>query len=867
MVRLKVNVIAGREAKFLNLNHREPPTALEIGAPFCYYNPIMKKKIIPIIAVFIILAAAALWVIFKMKPGHFNRAAGFNLMVITLDTTRADRIGAYGCKEAITPNIDRLAREGMIFESCYAPVPLTFPSHCSLFTGKYPIGHHVRNNASYCLAGEEVTLAEVMKQKGYDTYAAIASFVLLAKFGLNQGFDIYDDSLGADNMLNSLDSEIPADQVYEKYSKWFTARDKNRQFFAWVHFFDPHIPYEPPAAYRGKFSDNFWGPYDGEIAYMDHYIGRIIQDLETEGILEQTLIVIAGDHGEAMGEHQEHGHGIFCYDENLKVPLIFFNQALFTTPKSIKKTVSLVDIMPSLLELYGEKPSAAIQGRGLLGALYGDEDEEKRSFYFESLYGKEEYGWAPLTGIIDGKYKYISLPGAELYNLHEDKEEKNNLFLEKNRLARELDAKLMKLIAGYSLPGAGSRRSLSEEDKKHLQSLGYVSSFSSKGDKPFDPKTGIQLKNKFIALQKDIDNGDIDKAEAELKRIVEENPEMKIPKYYTLMNSILNARGDVDGLIDSMKEAMEAFPQNEQFKLRLATFYMANRKDYDEAEKMCGEMLTENPQFTGAIILLSRIEQIRKNLPEALRYVEDALKIEPNNISLKLRYCRLLKQSKDFKRAEEAFNQCLADRSMMRNNEVRLEAAIFFTEIKKDETAFRLLTDLVEQEEGAAEAWNYLGILHFRKKNYQEAQEAYNRSIQLNPRVAKTFNNMGALYLTLFMQEKSSMEKRAKYHALALTAFDRALEINPRLVSALNGRASALTFTKRVRDALRDWQKAIEIKPDFVDAYFNLALTCLNLNLKSEARKYLTRCKDKCYDKLSPRDRDKLDRLIAQTGK
>jgi len=277
----------------------------------------MKKKPLLLLALFLLLAGGIFLLLRKGGKGFEP-----NVLIITLDTTRADHIGAYGCKSAQTPNIDRLAGEGTIFRNCYALIPMTLPSHCTLFTGRYPMAHNVRNNAKYFLNNSEFTLAEALHAKKYQTYAVIAAFVLLSKFGLQQGFDIYDDILNPHELAHNFKSEIPAQEVYEKFSGWL-AKNSSQNFFAWVHFYDAHDPYNPPAAFAKRFANNPLGRYDGEIAYVDMYVGKIIDDLRDRGLLEKTLLLIVGDHGEAFGEHQEHGHAIFCYEENLKVPLIF----------------------------------------------------------------------------------------------------------------------------------------------------------------------------------------------------------------------------------------------------------------------------------------------------------------------------------------------------------------------------------------------------------------------------------------------------------------------------------------------------------------------------------------------------------------
>jgi len=464
-----------------------------------------------------------------------------NLLVITLDTTRADRIGAYGYSAAQTPNMDKLAREGVLFEQCYSPVPLTLPAHGSLFTGQYPLGHKVRDNGIYRLTESAETLAERMKARGVQTYAVISAFVLLSRFGMNQGFEVYDDTLRTHRMYNNYKSEIPAVEVYKKFTQWF---DKNyhKQFFAWIHLYDPHEPYLPPKHYAEKFPSTINGRYDAEIAYVDDCIGNIVKKLEDKNIMENTMIVIVGDHGEAFGEHKEYGHGIFCYEEALKVPLIFYHHAMFKKGHRVTQRVNLVDIFPTLLELYGMEIPQAVQGKSFRPMLMGKTEEQERTFYFESMHGRDEMNWAPLTGIIDGPYKYISLPEPELYHLEQDKEEKNNLFWKKNRLAKELDQKLMKAVKQYSdtTVTGDARREMTAEDKKHLTSLGYISSFSGKStaDAGTDPKNGIVWDIKIKKIFKTIGEGDLDAAESQLKQFNREHPGLKLPFYYDLKHQL-----------------------------------------------------------------------------------------------------------------------------------------------------------------------------------------------------------------------------------------------------------------------------------------------------------------------------------------
>lgn len=803
------------------------------------------------------------------KKDFTGQCSDLNLMVITLDTMRADRIGAYGCKEAETPNIDDLGANGILFENCYAPVPITLPSHCSIFTGRYPLGHQVRDNGTYLLEGEEITLAEKMKEQGFQTFAVIATYVLLAKFGLNQGFDIYDDSLNVNMILNNFDSEIKADEVYSKFGKWFENRSNPREkFFAWIHFYDPHAPFEPPDQYKEKYGPKPENLYNGEVAFVDEFIGKIIDDLKTANLLEQTLIVIVGDHGEAFGEHNEYGHSIFCYEQNLKVPLIFYNTSVFpegTQGLQVKHRVNLIDVMPTILKLYGLEIPGEIQGKNFAHLLTGKKEKKERTFYIESMHGKEEMGWAPLTGIIHEQYKYISLPEPELYDLSTDSEEKENLFWKKNRLARSLDKKLMNLVSTYSAGGGSkesdSRRQLSESDTQHLKTLGYISAFSDKTNTNLDPKKGIVFDEQFLEIKEIIAKGNLDQAEARLQEIMNANPRKQFPQYFGLMIAILREKKDMDGVIRTWQEAIKAFPRNINFRGNLA-FEFFNMNRLEEAENTAIEIIKTDSQETRAYILRGRIAEKKDLIPQALVYYEKALTLESKNVSLKVSYAKLLGTDKQYSKAAEICRELLANEEVKKDPKVKTRIGIILTEVRQDDLAYKILTEVKETGDSNAEAWNYLGIIYFRKKQYDQALEAYLKSIEQAPKIAKTHNNLGTLYLTLFLKDKD-IQRRDQ----ALMAFNKAIELNPNLVSALNGRASAYKFSNRVQDALDEWNKIIAAKPGFIDAYFNIGVTYLQLNEKQAALKYFNILKDKFYQQFNARDQQRLDNLILAAEK
>ena len=601
-----------------------------------------------------------------------------NLLIVTIDTCRADRIGAYGHPAARTPSLDRLARRGILFENCYTSVPLTLPSHCSLFTGRFPVGHQVRNNGRYFLNPSQITLAEKMKDQGYMTSAVVAAFVLLAKFGLDQGFDSYDDTLDTHRAYNNFNSEMTAGEVYEKFSRWF---DKNGQqkFFCWLHFYDPHAPYAPPREYADKFPNKAEGLYDGEIAYVDATIGRILEDMEDNGALGKTMIVVCGDHGEAFGEHGEFEHGVFCYEEALRVPLIFYNERLFPKARSLRRRVNLVDVMPTLCDLYAVEIPDSVQGRSLVRSLRGDEEKTERTFYVESLYGKEEMNWSPLTGVVAGPYKYLSLPQPELYDLERDRGEKNNLFLDKNDVARELDGVLKKFIADHSGSGVAAGRELTPEDREHLQSLGYISAFSNRSPETIDPKQGIVLDNEIKARLREVEEGKIAEAESRLKDFILRNPAARLPALYDVEYLIQVKKNRPAEALAVLEKAMADCPRVDRFYILSAMQLFKMNKDGD-AERRCHALLEINPLFAGAYILLGEIYEKRNDIEGALANVRKALEIEPHNISLKIKSAELSIIQKNYASALAAFDELSDNADVMRDAELLSKIALFHTQ-------------------------------------------------------------------------------------------------------------------------------------------------------------------------------------------
>ncbi len=334
-----------------------------------------------------------------------------NILLITIDTLRYDRLSIYNDKFVKTPNIDNLAKKGAVFERAFAHTPITLPSHANILTGTTPLYHGISDNNRFRLDDKFLTLAEHLKKNGYKTAAFTASFVLNEYFKLNQGFDLYSGP--------EKSNELKAEEIIKPSVKWI--RDNKGPWFLWIHVWDPHTPYSPPEPFKTRFSSDL---YSGEVAYTDSQLGTLFDFMEDSGLMKNTSIVITGDHGEALGDHYELEHGYFAYNSTIHIPLIIYDPSIKSS--TICNNVSHIDIFPTLCNLAKVSTPSHIQGKSLLPLMKGETWEEE-TIYFESKLAYYSRGWAPLDGFIKEDQKFINQPIKELYDLKKDFSEKRNI--------------------------------------------------------------------------------------------------------------------------------------------------------------------------------------------------------------------------------------------------------------------------------------------------------------------------------------------------------------------------------------------------------------------------------------------------------
>jgi arylsulfatase A-like enzyme len=395
-----------------------------------------------VFSVIVVLAAGGWWWRRAATPSIAPGACrGCNVLLLTIDTLRLDRVGAFGGRPGLTPTLDRLAAEGLRLTHAYSAVPLTLPSHASILTGVSPPVHGLRANGLFRLGPRLPTLATVLKSAGYRTGAFVGAFVLDARFGLNRGFDVYDDRYGekpADDPAEG--AERRAEAVIKPATAWILnppisqqSALNNQQWFAWVHLYDPHEPYRAPEPYASQHE-----PYDAEVAYTDAMVGKLLADLRAAGQLDRTLVIVAADHGESLGEHGERTHGVFVYDATMRVPWIISGSGLRVRGSggaAFDGLVRLIDLAPTVLDLIGIAAPGSFEGTSIVAAVSAP-GTAPRTAYVEAMDANLTRNWAPLTGVIVSDDKLIDLPNAELYDLRTDPRETVNLFAREGARAR-----------------------------------------------------------------------------------------------------------------------------------------------------------------------------------------------------------------------------------------------------------------------------------------------------------------------------------------------------------------------------------------------------------------------------------------------
>lgn len=602
-----------------------------------------------------------------------GREEPWNVIILTLDTTRADHIGCYGKAEASTPNIDAVAASGVRFENAFASVPITLPSHTTLMTGLYPLAHGIRDNGIFVVDDHHTTLAERLSDIGYRTAAGIGSFPLGTDFNLDQGFELYDDRFNAQYedfrgrrvmpKTGIFFDERPAVQVNEAVMPWLEEHH-DQPFLLWLHYFDPHQPLEPPAPYDQLFLDD---PYLGEIAYADEAFGAVMSRLESLGVADRTIIVIAADHGEGRGDHGEDTHSMLAYGSTLHVPLIIKVPGGLQG-QVVSERVGLVDVAPTIVDLLGMDVDPVFQGRSLVPELEG-RNRPPVAQYAETLSPRLSHGLGELRVLFDGEDKYIHGPRPELFNLASDPKELNNLIEFEPALAEAMMGRLEEFMAAHAADDPQQVGSVDDEARMRLEALGYLTStvgpaepirevLQSDGLAPQDRVGDVNLMSRAKHFLFEKDGVAAREAAAELLRRQPEDP-----MALEMLASASLLLGHVDRALGYVQQLRDLHPEGTQLSarlmLQLGTLHLY-RGDIDTARELLGAAQNLEPSAEGQYLVA--LTYLTAGDAEAeLKALEASLELDPGYAPSRVALGVSAARRGDSEAAEAAFRRALLD--------------------------------------------------------------------------------------------------------------------------------------------------------------------------------------------------------------
>jgi choline-sulfatase len=620
-----------------------------------------------------------------------------NVVLITIDTLRADRLGCYGYKPAQTPNIDKIAAEGVMFTNAVSHVPLTRPSHATIFTGLFPFQHGIHDNIAPPLDAKIPTLAEAFRKNGYRTAAFVSSFVINSQSGLQRGFDFYEDKFDPQKQPTdfALNLEKRAGEVFTEFQNWKSTSSKT-PFFTWLHFYDPHFPYAPPPPYSKTFAER---PYDGEIAYTDEIIGKTIKLLEPN-----TLLIITSDHGESLGEHGENAHSYFIYDATLRVPLIFHWPGKLSAKQSIAAQVRLVDLYPTILDLASIQSQSKISGTSLKPMLNGQKiSDPGYASYCETFTPWLHFGWSRLIGVRMNGWKYIDAPRAELFNLADDPHELSNVYPKEKKRADDFKKWLINHGAlEYKVPSSSSAQEIDPEQLEKLASLGYAGGANTPppaAGKLADPKDKIEDFKLF-------------------NRLIREGIEDFQAKRYQ------EAASKFQILRDRQIPSFEVYYYLGRSLLLL--------KSYDKSSTELELAIQRLPHFLPAYRDLAELKEAINQPAEAEKTLLRGLAITPGHPILVQPLAWLYQRQKRYKEAENILLEEL--KKHPDDKEGRYRLAAIYRDTERPDQALMQFQQILQKYPNEAEAHNQIGMIYGARGQLQQAEQFFTRAAKLAPK-------------------------------------------------------------------------------------------------------------------------------------
>jgi len=562
-----------------------------------------------------------------LQPGQ---ARDCNILLVTLDTIRQDRLGCYGDKQALTPVLDKLADTGVQYFDAVTSVPLTLPSHATILTGQSPLRHGVKDNGLYALGDEPTTLTEDLKDQGYATSAFIASFVLDKRFGLNRGFDVYDFEVGQSGYRPQMAdfNERPANEVTDATLAWLKnhhAEKPDQPFFTWVHYFDAHLPYTSPLQNQPVFKNR---GYDAEITFVDGQLGRLVQWLDESGTRNNTIVILVADHGESLGEHQEQTHGMFIYNSTMKIPMIINCPGKIDGHLEISDRIAgLVDLRDTISDMLGFKPTATTDGQSLLKPV-----DAHRRIYMETESPLNMAGFSPLHGLQSNSDKFILAPKLEFYDLEVDPDELENLHETRSEEMASVSSQLKSIMGGTT--ASATDRHITSEEAERLRSLGYVHSGSRNKDQQLpDPKDMMEIFNAGMQAEKLYSQGKYSEAAELAQRVVSRCEDCTAALRVLSFSKI--RMGQAPEAVTILQDAVDR--TGDLFLVRSLAQARIINKDFPGALKTLELFQALDPHDGRVFILRGDVFHKQGFADKAREQYQEALRLDENRVGIRAR--------------------------------------------------------------------------------------------------------------------------------------------------------------------------------------------------------------------------------------
>jgi arylsulfatase A-like enzyme/Tfp pilus assembly protein PilF len=630
-----------------------------------------------------------------------RREAGLDVLLITIDTLRADALGAYGNATAQTPWMDRLAAGGVRFARAHAHNVVTLPSHANILSGQYPLGHGVRDNNGFRFPAGTPTLAALLKARGYRTAAFVSAFPLDSRFGLDQGFDVYDDRLGgAETTTAFVMPERSGTDTVALARRWLDQPHEGPAF-AFVHLYEPHFPYVPPEPLAARFGPN---PYLGEVAAADAALEPLLRPL-LEGATPRTLVVLTSDHGEGLGEHDELTHGVFAYESTLHVPLLLFAPRILK-PGVVAEPVRHVDVMPTILDALGLEPPAGLPGRSLLPLANGGAASPGNT-YFEALSSSLNQGWAPLRGVVASDLKYVDLPLPELYDLAADPRESRNL-----AASRPQDLDRMRSLLARARDGERGIERVAEDAAtlERLRALGYAAGGGDAAKERYteadDPKRLIEVDRRAREVVRLYMAGDVEGALVQVKENIRQRPQM--PQAWLHLAYLERKRGDLTAAVAAARKAFELRPMDAENVSLYAVYLTESGRAREAVAVLEPYMSRVEPDLDLLTAYGMGLTAVGRG-QDALAAFERARRLDPSNPMVLVNIGTVFLMAGDRGRARQAFEGAL------------------------------------DIDTRVARAQNSLGVIAAQEGRLDEAIERWKRAVALDPRDYQTLFNLGSV--------------------------------------------------------------------------------------------------------------------------